>query len=504
MSYLFHDLDESIKKTICDINDVNPDNLIIKEYNQELNIINEFKEKILSDKDKRFFIVGDYDCDGICATSIMKKLLDDLNIKVNYYIPSRNKEGYGLNNEIVNRAHENNFDCLLCVDNGIVANEPLTLAKSLGMKTYVIDHHNYETLPEVDALLHPDLLPDEYDDLCAAGLCALLSNSFRQDDLSTALGGLATLADMVSVFGYNRYLMNEMMNILNSKNIVSINYLLGRSKLDYDNLSYNVIPKINAVSRLDNIMNVNYVVRFLLNYDNEASLYLNKIEAINKTRKELTKQMSVLAERLIDTSLDLPVVCSDTFNEGLCGLVANRLMFEYNKPIIVLAKAGDELRGSGRCPQGFDLFNYLEKIKDHFLTYGGHAQAVGLSLKEDELDYLLNYIKDNPFEIVNKDKDVLLLNQESINNDLYSKICELKPFGPNFKEPLIGIKNVSYDRDYVFSFKNHKYVLSDVLEAIDFNNLKPNNDFDTMIGKIKEDDYHPGKLSIIIEDLMWF
>ena len=305
-------------------------------------------------ENKKIYIYGDYDCDGICATTIMMKLLSDLKIKANYYIPSRSKEGYGLNDKIVDTAVENGFDVLLCVDNGIVAADQLNKARLAGLLTFVIDHHEYKQLPDCDGILHPDLFPEKYHDMCAAGICALLANSFKEDSLNFAYGGLATLADMVSVFDYNRYLMKKMLTVLKNEDIYPIKFLLG-ADISYENLSYNVIPKINAVSRLDEYMNVNYVVRYLLDNSNGCQKYLNKIETINTQRKELSKAMAGKAKRLMDERHDLVIVRSDSFKEGLCGLIANRLMNECGKAVLVLSESDEELKGSGRAPKGADL-----------------------------------------------------------------------------------------------------------------------------------------------------
>ena len=282
MKYVFYENGISLKDTICQINGVELSSLDVSDFKvDDLKILNDFKDHLLSLKDKRFFIVGDYDCDGICATAIMKRLFDDLKIASNYYIPSRAKEGYGLNMRIVDTAADHGFDVLLCVDNGIIANEQLRHARERGLHTLVIDHHEYRDDPDCDAFLHPNLFDEKYADMCAAGLCALLSSSIREDDLTLVYGGLATLADMVQVLGYNRYLLNTMLSSLKSKDIYPISYLMKSKDYDYETLSFEVIPKINAVSRMDDSLNVNYVVRYLLSERRDCAMYLPKIEEIN-------------------------------------------------------------------------------------------------------------------------------------------------------------------------------------------------------------------------------
>ena len=506
MSYRFNTANSAIIDRVCEINNISAQNLDISNFkpDYEIDLLKDFKEKILSLKDKRFFIVGDYDCDGICATAIMKKLLDDLKISNNYYIPSRSKEGYGLNEKIVDTAIENGFDVLLCVDNGVVAKEELLKARNNKITTLVIDHHEYSDIPDVDGLLHPVLFPEEYDDMCAGGLCALLSNSFRYDEYTTVLGGLATLADMVRVFGYNRFLLKEMIALLNNNIFVPINYLSGTSLFTYEGLSFNVIPKINAISRLEEKMNVNHMVRFLLNYNDEANQYLNTIEAINKQRKELTKSMVSLSQRLIDDSKDVIVLKSDVFVEGLCGLIANRLMYEYNKPVIILSVCGTQLKGSGRSPKGSNLYAYLKNTENLFTAFGGHAQAVGLSIDDDKYDSFIEYIDNNSFTYPEIEKDVLVIRQNDIDESLIEQLDMLKPFGSGFEEPLIGINELQIEKSIIISKGYPKFILNDNLEAIGFNSEFAHKQFNMIIGKLKRDDYYHNKLSMIIEDLIEF
>ena len=340
--------------------------------------------------------------------------------------------------------------------------------------------------------------------MCAGGLCALLSNSFRSDILTTVYGGIATLADMVSVFGYNRYLMKEMIRILNEEEILPIRYLAGSGNIDYDMLSFQVIPKINAVSRLDERMNVNYVVRYLLDNSAECMNYLNRIEEINRTRKELTRQMSSLAERIMDKDRKIIVVCSETFKEGLCGLIANRMMYEYQKPVIVLTKNGNELKGSGRSPKGSDLYSFLKKTEEIFLTYGGHEQAVGLSLNTDRLPELLEYIFENDMPMEEQNKEVIVMDQNEIDFDLLKELDSLKPFGPDFPEPLLGIQAPRILRTFRSAGRFMKYTLNEKLDAIDFRYREEEDDCSMFIGKVKRDDYHTNKLSFVIEETLSF
>ena len=504
MNYVFHDEDLSLSEKICRINGIREEDLDIGifDHMDEPDVLHDFKEKLLSYAGKRFFIVGDYDCDGICATAIMKKLFDDIGISSNYYIPSRRKEGYGLNRRIVDTAAEHGFDVLLCVDNGIIANDELNYAKSLGLISMVIDHHEYDEEPSCDHYLHPSLFSKEFGDMCASGLCALLSTDIRDDRLTLVYGGLATLADMVKVIGYNRFLLQKMMEILHEETIYPIDYLLKKRDFDYETLSFDVIPKINAVSRMEESLNVNYVVRYLLSDASGCTAFLPKIEEINASRKQLTKEMAAMAGRLCDDRNRMIVVSSETFKEGLCGLVANRLMYEKQKPVIIFSEGEGVLKGSGRAPKGFDLHGYLYEIRDLFSAFGGHAQAVGLTLKKECLDDLLNYIETHDFVTAPVERDVLCIRQDEISMETIETLDSLKPFGQGFEEPMFALENPSYSRKFMIKGIYPKFLLRPDLEAISFNSNDGRKSFSKMIGHIRKDQYHDGRLSFIIEDLL--
>lgn len=502
MRYVLNKDDKSIKDRILEINHLKEEELDISNFvvDKDLDIICKFSEFLKAYKDLHFFIVGDYDCDGICATTIIKKLLDDLNIKNNYYIPSRSKEGYGINDNIVNTAIENHFDVIIMVDNGAVANSQIELAKNNNIKTIVIDHHEYIDEPKADLFIHPNLFSSKYEDMCAAGLCALLSNCIRDDNLSICLGGLATLADMVKVFNYNRYLIIKMMEILRNNSIHPIKYLLQSNELSYTSLQFNVIPKINAISRLDNILNVNFMPRYLLSNEKEALSNVLKIEDVNNKRKQLSKQMYESIISRIDKSKSFIVVRSNDFYEGLCGLLANRLLNEFNKPVLVLSQKDKELKGSGRSPIGFNIYEFLKPCEKLCTSFGGHQNALGLSLDLNNYDLLIDYIYNQEIMFDEENIDVLVIDIDKTDFNLLKEIEELGPYGTGFKSPIFAIKNNNYKKIMVAS-KYPKYMINEKIDAICFKQ-KYVDDFNYMIGTLNIDSYHKNKLSFIIEDFI--
>lgn len=502
MKYIFNNDNKDIIERICDINDVSINDIknnFIVDYN--IKIVKEFANKLLENKDKKFLIVGDYDCDGICATTIIKKLLEELNIKCNYYIPSRSKDGYGLNTRIVDNAIENKFDFLFLVDNGVSAKECVDYALENDIKTFIIDHHEYKNTVNSYAFLHPNLFSSDYSDMCASGLCSLLANTIKHDDYYTVLGGLATLADSVRVLGYNRYLIKEACRLLSLYDFKSIKALLN-GEVTYKELQFNVIPKINSVSRIDEFLNVNYVVKYLLDNDNNFEYYLSNIEAINNARKEYSKSMFEKAIKDVVDDKDLIVISSPLYKEGLCGLLANRLMNKYNKAVLVFSEGDNEFKGSGRAPKGCNLYGYLEKAKELFSSFGGHLQAVGLSLNKDNFKKFNEYINTNAIEYSSIEQNVLEIDVGNINNKLLEKLDDILPFGPGFEEPLFAIKNPTIISKTLAANKYPKYILENNIQAISFNSDHVSKEFEYMIGYIQKDTYHNDGVSFLIEDLI--
>lgn len=505
MKYVFNeDFNLSIADRILELNSLTKKDLDISNFKVDYNlsIINEYKQKLLSYKDKKFLIVGDYDCDGICSTAIIKKLFDEIGIANNYYIPSRTKEGYGLNNRIIETARNNNFDCLILLDNGVSANAQLKIAKEIGLIVFIIDHHEYQDIPLCEAFLHPDLFPEQYSQMCAGGLCALLANSFNESDFYTALGGLATIADMVNIFNYNRYIALLAQRIIADGKIEPINYLLDGQEASFKNMQFSIIPKINAVSRLDDLLNVNYVVRFLLSGGQECRNYYFKIENINETRKNYSKAMYEQALSMIDDSKNVIVIQSDKFKAGLCGLVANRLLEQYKKPVIVFSKDGNKLNGSGRSVPGTNLYDYLKGAEELFEAYGGHELAVGITLNLDNYDSLLAYIDGHELNYDEPYTDVVVLNQDSISIQTLLEINALEPYGSNFKLPLFAIKNPRVLSKTMAGGKYPKYDFNRNFSAISFNTNLDDSDYKYMIGKLNKDRYYENKVSLVIEELV--
>ena len=499
MEYRYHQ--GNILDNIYLINNIQKSDLEIDrfdniDYHQSLF---DFKDKLLTLRDKHILIVGDYDCDGICATTITKRLLEHLGINNSYYIPSRIDEGYGLSDKIVNLASKHHFDVIITVDNGVSALSSISLANSLGIKVMIIDHHEYQEVPACYGFIHPNLLSNDFNKLSAGALCYLLSTLFYEDYYSLVLGGLSILSDMVGVLNYNRYLLKRMINILNTKDIYQIKLLNGNS-IDYDSLSFNAIPKINAVSRMG--YNANILVKYFLSDEQECLRLLDSINKINDYRKNETKSECDLALSMLNRKDKLALIVSSEFKEGICGLIANRISLNYDVPCIVFSKKDGLLKGSGRSRENFNIYEYLSNTKDLFTSFGGHGQACGVCIEESRFDELKEYISSHDLELLDYQKDAISVEQSDIDLDLFNKIDSLKPFGIDFKEPLIHIKNFEYKSKFLIKNKYPKFTVDNKLSAISFNEYDSYRQFSDLYAYIRKDDYHAGAVSLLIEDLL--
>lgn len=499
MEYRYHQ--GNILDNIYLINNIQKSDLEIDrfdniDYHQSLL---DFKDKLLSIKDKQVLIVGDYDCDGICATTITKRLLEHLGINNSYYIPSRIDEGYGLSDKIVNLANKHHYDVIITVDNGVSATSSISLANSLGIKVMIIDHHEYQEVPDCYGFIHPNLLSNDFNKLSAGALCYLLSTLFYEDDYSLVLGGLSILSDMVGVLNYNRYLLKRMINILNTKDIYQIKLLNGNS-IDYDSLSFNAIPKINAVSRMG--YNANILVKYFLSDKQDCLRLLDSINKINDYRKNETKSECDLALSMLNRKDKLALIVSSEFKEGICGLIANRISLNYDVPCIVFSKKDGLLKGSGRSRENFNIYEYLSNTRELFTSFGGHGQACGVCLEESRFDELKEYISSHELELLDYQKDVISVEQSDIDFDLFNKIDSLKPFGIDFKEPLIHIKDFEYKSKFLIKNKYPKFTVDNKLSAISFNEYDSYRQFSDLYAYIRKDDYHAGAVSLLIKDLL--
>ena len=393
---------------------------------------------------QKVWVFGDYDCDGLCATAIMVKLLRKLNITNGFYVPNRFTEGYGLNLNRLKQAREKGYDILVTVDNGVSALEELKWAKESGMKTVVTDHHQINEPVDCDVLCHPSLLPEDYNYLCGASLAYLLADFMGlADDSMKVLAAVATLGDVMELRGYNVQLVREGIDLLNSHangNILALAPDI-RFPIDENEISFKIVPRINAIGRLADKANPNQAVKFLLSVnEKEIALFASQIIDLNNERKNMVTRQYPLVKKAVNENDDFLIVNVEGLHEGLLGLMASRLTDEYNKPCLIFTPSSEGLKGSGRSPSGIDIMEVLLGFKDRAITLGGHKGACGITIENDRYDELVSYVKDSFSGEKEAEKEVLEVNISDLSYDNIRELFEYKPYGQGRKIPLMKIR----------------------------------------------------------------
>lgn len=336
---------------------------------------------------EKVMIAGDYDCDGVCATAIMKDTLDRLGVVNGYYIPDRFREGYGLAAHTVELAKQKGYSLLITVDNGVKAHAALKCANALGLETIVTDHHQIEEEVETGLLVHPSKMEEDYCYLSGAGVALQISrNLLGTVELHTALAALAAVGDVMPLWKQTRRIVKAGFAAVNSGFAPSILPLLQGRQMDYESAGFQAVPRLNSVGRMNDLSNVNTLVPYLLCHDQgKISRYASQLETVNSTRRQLSEMMSAKAGKMLDDS-PFYVLYDESFVEGICGLVAGRIANEYHRPVLVMASHEDLIKGSGRSVPGFNLFDFFASGFEELTAFGGHEQAVGLALKKTDFE----------------------------------------------------------------------------------------------------------------------
>ncbi len=459
-------------------------------------------EELKTQKSK-VLIIGDYDCDGIAATVIFSRLLNYLGITNNYLIPSRIKDGYGISTAHVKMAASYHFDVIVTLDNGIVAYDAIALAKKYGLRVMVIDHHQFTKLPDADTVVHPDLLPEGFNNLCTAGLCFVLSTFFYDDDYSKQLAMVATIADVMRVTGYNRRLLREGLLLFDQKTNTPLHRLIKRQKnYSYNDIAFQLIPKINAVSRMDHLANVNHLVKYLRTADQIDDEAAEKIVKINELRKTRSKAMTDTARQMIRGNDEVILIKNEEFLEGLCGLVAGNLTAEFNKPAIVLTANRTIYKGSARSITGIDLYDALVDF-DRYAAFGGHKKALGLSVEKDHYHAFQHYVSHLHLVYKPQKNRLIYLDFKDLNCDDLALLVSLAPFGEGFPEPTFFIDHPQIVKCFMIKGMYPKYTLTNNVEAIGFDQRLYQKNVRAIIGKLAVNSFGiTKKINISIEEIV--
>lgn len=453
-------------------------------------------------------VYGDYDADGIMSTVIMLRSLRALGADATYYIPTREGEGYGLNNDAIAMLAATGVKLLLACDNGISAYEQVTYANQLGLTVIILDHHEVpvatdangqprQILPPAAAVVdaHRDDCPYPFKQCCAAGICYRFAEAlFRYVDrdwsaLSAALlpfAAIATVCDIVDLSGDNRALVKQGLPAISVSGNPGLNALLKAvdltdKKIDTYHVGFIIGPCINASGRLDI---ANTAVELFLSEDADHVAFLaNKLVELNTSRRLLTESGTQLAYEMIaaqNLATDkIIVLYCDQLTESVAGIIAGRVKERFSRPVIIIAGDHDIVRGSCRSIEAYDIHAGLTACSDLLLMFGGHPMAAGFTIRRADIPQLrerLNRdcaLSEEDMQPVYRIDCPLLPSRADLT--LARQLELLHPFGKGNPQPLFAAKHLRLCRLSALG-KEGQYLrwqlqesASAILEAIDFN-----------------------------------
>lgn len=415
---------------------------------------------------ERITVFGDYDCDGVTSTALLYSYLSSRGADVDYYIPDRSGEGYGMNPGAIDLLKSRGTNVIITVDNGISAIEEIAYAKALGIDVVVTDHHRVgDTLPDAVAVVDPHREDSlcEFSDWAGVGVAFKLISALDDSEgyeLLEQYGdivALGTIADIVSLKGENRIIVRSGIAFMNAALEdgtlrLGLKALLDSSgstgSLDSSSVAYRIAPRINAAGRMGS---AERALKLLLTDDvNEASEIAEEISEANVKRQATETEITACAVEYIENAPEIKhkrviVVEGDDWHQGVIGIVASRLVEKYGKPCIVVSKNGDVAKGSGRSIEGFSLYDALSYCSDALVQYGGHVLAAGLTVDSDKIDLFrekINEYAEKSEAAVPVLKIDCKLNPSSITVDMLSSLRLLEPFGAENPQPLFGLYNM--------------------------------------------------------------
>lgn len=430
-------------------------------------------------------ICGDYDADGMTSTALLMRALKFMGANVDYAIPSRMSEGYGLNTRIVEDFHAEGVKIILTVDNGIAAHKPVARARELGLTIIITDHHDVPPeIPNANAILNPKLIDEgsPYRTMAGVGVAYLLALSVAQvlnrevelQDPLLELFTLGTIADLAALTGVNRRWVKKGLRLLARSRIEGIRALVqvsglgGEKNLKPEAIGFRLGPRINAVGRLGDPQ---IVIEMLITEDEGIALErAMQCEGINKQRQQLCEQIATEAVEVYEQSAELDaqksrvlVIVQPDWHHGVIGIVASRLVERYGVPVFIGTyedEAKTHVRGSARSIPEFNVFEALESAKEFTLKHGGHRAAGGFSLDAANLphfaDRLSQFAHDclepqhlKPLVTVDAQLDL-----NEVGMELFQQIDRLHPCGMENPDPVFWTPNVEVSRQKLIG-KNH-------------------------------------------------
>ena len=440
-------------------------------------------EKAVAEKEK-ILIYGDYDVDGVTSVSLLLLYLTSKGADVEYYIPERVNEGYGLNNVAIDKFKSDGVSLIITVDSGITAGDEVKYAKENGIDTVITDHHECrEQLPEAVAVVNPHRLDSKYpfEELAGVGVvfklvCALEGNKnvARLCSKYCDIVALGTVADVMPIIGENRVIvkigleMLEKTSNLGLKELITAAFSEKKShknrKLTASSISFGLAPRINAAGRIGD---VNRAVKLLITDScQEAENIANYLCSVNRERQLIENIIFEQAVEQIESTTDFEndkviVLTSDSWHLGVIGIVASKITERYGLPSILISFDGETGKGSGRSVKGFNINEAISQCKDYLIKYGGHELAAGLTISRENVDMFRKKINEYAKSTFDFDSICTYVNADfeldskevTIENAL--EILKLEPYGLRNPEPVFFMKDVVINEIYSIGEGKH-------------------------------------------------
>ncbi|MGN0334439.1 MAG: single-stranded-DNA-specific exonuclease RecJ [Lachnospiraceae bacterium] len=421
---------------------------------------------------RRIRIIGDYDIDGVCATYILLRGFRRAGAEADTVIPDRMKDGYGINEQLIDRAYSDGISMIVTCDNGISASEQITHAKQLGMQVVVTDHHEVpfkivgekrqEVCPPADVIINPKQEDCRYPwkGLCGAAVAWKLVNAlYRELNISEEelmplleFAAIATIGDIMELRDENRMIVKEGLKRIHHtqnlglKSLIEVNGLEQEDVLSY-HIGFVIGPCINAGGRLDTAKRA--LELFCTSEKKDADRLAGDLKALNDSRKALTQQgvdeAVSQAEAEIAAGDRVLVLYLPDCHESIEGIIAGRIRERYYRPTIVLTDAKDGIKGSGRSIPGYHMFEELSKCGELFTKFGGHPMAAGMSLPKENLEKLRRTLNHNCMltdeEMTEHVTIDIVMPIQYVTEDFVEELKILEPFGNGNEKPVFAERN---------------------------------------------------------------
>ena len=423
---------------------------------------------------ERIMVYGDYDADGVSSTALLYLYLRDRGADVQYYIPDRITEGYGMNLDAVREIKERDVDLIITVDNGISAILEAEKIKALGMELVITDHHRPgDILPDAVAVVDPyrEDYEGSFNEWAGVGVAFKLVEALSDGDEEVVneyadLVSIGTIGDVVPLISENRAFVKcgiEKINASHRYGIAALREVTGMLTHDMtsSNVAFTIVPRINAAGRMGS---ADRAIKLLIS-DNkeEAKILAEEVNEANILRQQTELKIIAEAEAKIEKSVDMVydrvlVVDGKDWHSGVIGIVAARLTEKYARPCLVIGVSDGIGKGSGRSIEGFSLFDALSHVSDCLDHFGGHTLAAGFTVEEDKIDELRRKINEYAKEIEMPRPQLKIdcrISPAYVNVDLLDEINMLEPFGAGNSQPLFAMMGMKIEKIEGLSQNKH-------------------------------------------------